>query len=254
MHTQNQDYQIVIVNNQDPLKMYSPNLEYAMRQFQFNLENLKMDIMLPEENLGFPKSCNEGARRVAPGQYTPGGVNALHFEPSEFLVFLNNDCVVHPGWLDAMIKTYESNPKTGVVGVWSNYVVGIQSVFSGMAHLEKPLWGVKMIKGICILVGAERFWEVGGFDEEYSKMGWHSDDDLSLKMMEKGYFNVISPTFVTHFGSRTFKELGVDLDTNPDILADRRRFHVKWDKVLRTVETKENESLSERSASGGKVE
>lgn len=180
------------------------------------------------DNMGFPKSCNEGAR-----------VDSA--KKSDFIVFLNNDCVVHPGWLDAMIKAWEAHPRTGVVGVWSNFVGGVQSVFSGRVQLLQPHYGIKCIKGVCILVSAERFWEVGGFDEEYSKMGWHTDDDLSLKMMEKKYHNVIAPVFVTHFGSKTFEAMGVDLNKDPDILADKRRFHKKWDRVLRTVEVKEKE-------------
>ena len=49
-------------------------------------------------NGGFIAACNDGAS-LARG---------------EMVVFLNNDTIPQPGWLDALLRTFESNPDVGV--------------------------------------------------------------------------------------------------------------------------------------------
>ena len=53
-----------------------------------------------EQNLGFLKSCNK----------------AVEFTSGQYLVFLNNDTLVQPGWLDTMMDTFKNYPGTGLVG------------------------------------------------------------------------------------------------------------------------------------------
>ncbi|MEP6742091.1 MAG: glycosyltransferase family 2 protein, partial [bacterium] len=57
-------------------------------------------VIRNEENRGFVDACNQGAA-VARGQ---------------FLVFLNNDTKVLPGWLDHLLTTIENRRSVGAVG------------------------------------------------------------------------------------------------------------------------------------------
>src|SRR5258708_3605475 len=60
----------------------------------------RLKVMAHSINEGFATSCNHGAA-VASG---------------EFLVFLNNDTIPKPGWLDALVHYAEAHPQVSVVG------------------------------------------------------------------------------------------------------------------------------------------
>ena len=51
-------------------------------------------------NLGFGGACNRGAAEAV----------------GEFLVFLNDDTEVLPGWLEALVATADDHPEAGAVG------------------------------------------------------------------------------------------------------------------------------------------
>ncbi|MBC7962182.1 MAG: glycosyltransferase family 2 protein, partial [Steroidobacteraceae bacterium] len=51
------------------------------------------------ENLGFARSCNQGA----------------DWATSKYLLFLNNDTAVTPGWLLPLVETLENNLDIGIV-------------------------------------------------------------------------------------------------------------------------------------------
>jgi len=59
-----------------------------------------VQIIRNDENLGFAKACNQGAR-AARGRY---------------LVFLNNDTIPQEGWLQALVKEAQAYPNVAVVG------------------------------------------------------------------------------------------------------------------------------------------
>src|SRR5258705_12380858 len=61
-----------------------------------------------ETNTGFAQSCNDGAA-AARGQ---------------FLVFLNNDTIPQPGWLDALTRYADTHPAAAVVGAKLVYPAG----------------------------------------------------------------------------------------------------------------------------------
>ncbi|OLC99949.1 MAG: hypothetical protein AUH86_01220 [Acidobacteria bacterium 13_1_40CM_4_58_4] len=53
-----------------------------------------------ETNTGFVSSCNRGAAQAR----------------GEYLLFLNNDTTVKPDWLDALLETFQLEPRAGLVG------------------------------------------------------------------------------------------------------------------------------------------
>ena len=140
-----------------------------------------------EQNLGFIRSCNEGARN-ANGKY-------IHF--------LNNDTEVTHGWLDELYQTFARFPGTGLVGskliypdgrlqeagciVWRD---GSAWNFGRFQNPDLPIYSYSREVDYCsaasILVPKLLFDELGGFDERYIP-DRYEDSDLAMAIRDKGY-------------------------------------------------------------------
>ena len=59
----------------------------------------------------------------------------------DYILLMNNDVVVTPGWLERMICCAEKRPEIGIVGPRSNYVSGPQLV-EGVDYYTHTLNGL----------------------------------------------------------------------------------------------------------------
>jgi GT2 family glycosyltransferase/Flp pilus assembly protein TadD len=185
----------------------------------------RVDVVRNEKNVGFPAGCNQALARAR----------------GRFLVLLNNDTVVTPGWLDTLIAVSLSDwPAVGLVGPVSNYAPDAQGVRPGYAELDglddfaerrrrefrgKVLW-VNRLTGFCLLIRRDVLDRIGAFDERYG-MGFFDDDDLCLRAREAGVKLAVAPeVYIHHFGSRTFKGLGIE--TRPQLQKNFELFRDKW--------------------------
>jgi GT2 family glycosyltransferase len=138
-----------------------------------------------EENAGFARACNEGAARAH----------------GELLVFLNNDVEPEPGWLDALRRHAESNPRAAAVGaklLYPNGSVQHAGVVFGQDGYPHHLYAgfpadhpaverarpLQAVTGACLLVRREAFEAAGGFDPGY--LNSLEDVDLCLRIAEAG--------------------------------------------------------------------
>ncbi len=163
----------------------------------------RVRIIRNPENRGFAVACNQGAREGA----------------GEVLVFLNNDVVVHAGWLEPLVRELLENPGTGVVGARLVYPdgtiqhagVGVNRkgipyhLFHGL-HADDPLVVERrrflMVTGACMAVRRHEFLSIGGFDEGF--INGHEDVDLCLRYFHGGRDIVYRPDCVaTHHESQT---------------------------------------------------
>lgn len=186
-------------------------------------------VIRNEKNLGFAAASNQGMR-IAQGRH---------------ILLLNNDVVVTPHWLDGMLYHIEDNPSAGIVGPRTNFAAGAQQLpsvgYKSIADLEQFATGFRIahlhertvvprIIGLCMLIRGECFKQIGLLDEQFG-MGNFEDDDYCVRARLAGFECVIAgDVFVHHFGSQTFKIVGVDfkelLETN------RRKFMNKWKGVV----------------------
>ena len=144
-------------------------------------------------NLGFGGACNLG-------------VSAAR---GEFVVLLNDDAVVAPGWLEFLLQTADANPRAGAVGslilfpdgriqeagsvIWadgSTRPVGRHDPGDSLRWMF-----VRKVDYVsaCSLMVRRRAWDdVGGFDPEYHP-AYYEDVDLCLALRAKGYDVLFEP-------------------------------------------------------------
>ena len=139
-----------------------------------------------ETNSGFMSSCNRGAEQ-ARGSY---------------LLFLNNDTTVTPGWLSALRETFENEPNAGLVGSKLVFPDGRLQEAGGIiwrdgsgwnrgkfGDPEKPEYNflreVDYCSAACVMIPKSLFERVGGFDSKYSP-AYYEDTDLAFKVRREG--------------------------------------------------------------------
>ncbi len=138
------------------------------------------------ENGGFIAACNDGAA-MARGDY---------------LVFLNNDTVPQPGWLDALLKTFGEHPGAGLVGAQLLYPDGRLQEAGGVVFDDGSGWNygrnqspvdpryaylrdIDYASGAAIAIPRALFSTVGGFDARYAP-AYYEDTDLAFAVRAAG--------------------------------------------------------------------
>jgi GT2 family glycosyltransferase len=201
-----------------------------------------------ETNRGFVDACNQGAG-VARGR---------------FLVFLNNDTVVLPGWLDALVETAERDHRAGAVGSLFLYPDGrVQEAGAILWSNGEAFhygWGrsaedrrftfareVDYCSGASLLIRRELFERLGGFDRRYAP-AYYEDADLCMGVRSLGYAVVYQPlSRLIHYEGAT---AGRDTRTGFKHyqVVNREKFYEKWRDTLAREHCGEDPSRAERAA------
>jgi len=215
-----ESYEVIIVDNgsRDGTPEFLKTLEGDVK------------IITNATNLGFAKACNQGAR-VAEGEY---------------LVFLNNDTLPQPGWLEELVKLLSSDPTIGIAGSkliypGTNLIQHAGKVWTEVASRQTPPAHLyyrlpadapfvnktrefQLVTGACLMLRKSDFEAVGGFDEGY-RNGWE-DDDLCMKIRAGGKRVFYCATSVLYHYEMT-TEGRRDHDE-----ANRSRFMAKWGDII----------------------
>ena len=166
--------------------------------------NLK--VIRNEENLGFPKGCNQG----------------IQLARGENILLLNNDTVLTQDWLTNLLISLNSSEDVGAVGPVTNnasYSTAIhtdygddlsrmQAFARDFNQSDPSKWEqrTKLI-GFCLLIKRKALDAAGTWLDETFSPGNYEDDDLSLRLIEQGYKLLLCrDTFIHHFGSVSWKE------------------------------------------------
>ena len=178
-----------------------------------------------DENLGFPKGCNQGISLA---------------NPNNDILLLNNDTIVTENWLDNLKICLYSNHLIGAVGSVCNQHENRQGVsftyedFDTMQILAKEnnvsdatKWEEKVfLIGFCVLIKREVINQLHFLDEFYTP-GYIEDNDLSLRIIQLGYkLMLCHDSFIHHYLGVGFRQ---DLDAFYKILdKNRKYFYSKW--------------------------
>ncbi|WP_159017238.1 glycosyltransferase [Cognatiluteimonas profundi] len=145
------------------------------------------------QNGGFIAACNDGAS-LARG---------------DILVFLNNDTVPQPGWLDSLVGTLDAEPEAGLVGAQLLYPDGRLQEAGGVVFADGSGWNygrfestgdprfsylrdADYLSGAAIAIPRALFAQLGGFDARYAP-AYYEDTDLAFGVRAAGKRVIYQP-------------------------------------------------------------
>ncbi len=185
-----------------------------------------------EANKGFLMNCNAAAK-ASRGRY---------------LYFLNNDTEVRPGFLDELVRTFETTPLAGLVGSKLLAPDGRLQEAGGIifddgggwnygrgARPDEPRYNylreTDYCSGCSFLIPKELWNQLGGFDEQYAP-AYYEDTDLAFAVRARGRKVFYQPL------SQVFHHEGVSSGTDVSQgvksfqIVNQKKFHDKWKAVL----------------------
>lgn len=171
---------------------------------QINGVGGRVKVILSDKNLGFSGGTNLGIQNST----------------GDFVVLLNPDTQVTPGWLGKMVE-YFADPSVGAVGPTSDYVAGYQKAqfhsplqangnfsYDSFAEMlgqvnSRRCLETKLLIGFAMMIRRSALDEVGLLDEELF-LGM-DDLDISWRLRLAGYRLLIATdVFVHHEGQVSF--------------------------------------------------
>ncbi len=232
-NTKSTPYEIIVADDSSP-DIDAQNIKHLVRNISF-VKN--------EENLGFLLNCNKAAER-ARGKY---------------IMFLNNDTNVQPGWLSALVELLDSDEKIGMAGSKLVYPDGRLQEAGGIVWDDASGWNfgrlddpakpeynyakdVDYLSGAAMMVRKELWQKLGGFDVRYVP-AYYEDTDLAFEIRNLGYRVVYQPqSVVVHF-----EGVSHGTDTAYGIkhsqIENKEKFLKKWKPVLEKDHFKNGENV-----------
>ncbi len=159
----------------------------------------------------------------------------------ELVLFLNNDTVPRPGFLEAMVECLDSDPAVGAVGSRLLYPDGrVQHAGMRFDSEGRPFhpWRLAAaddpavlvdrdcpsVTGACLLLPRALYFEIGGFDEDY--VMYVEDVDLCLRVWAAGRrVRYCAHSVVEHLESASTDDLA---RRDALVVAGWSRLHERW--------------------------
>lgn len=183
-------------------------------------------------NLGYLRSCNAAARQAR----------------GTWLLLLNNDTQVQPGWLDSMLSLFRAKSDVGAVGSKLLYPDGHLQEAGGIIWNDGSGWNygrhddpsrpefnyvreVDYCSGASLMVPRALFLRLGGFDPRYAP-AYYEDTDLCFRLRALGLKTLYQPlSRVVHFeGVSHGRDVAVGLKAFQSV--NRRSFVRRWGATL----------------------
>jgi GT2 family glycosyltransferase len=198
------------------------------------------DTALATELLQNVTVVRDGMRRG----YVANCNNAVRRARGRYVVLLNNDTVVQPGWLRALVTATDRDRDVGIVG--GRVLSGDGSlqeagcfVLSDGTPVRRGLGSdptdrafatpveVDYVSGCCLLVRRDLWHRLGGFDARFAP-AYYEDVDLAFAARVHRYRVMYEPTAVVlHFGGVTYGQ-EPSTGTSQLVAANAAKFVSKW--------------------------
>lgn len=217
-HTDYLNYEIVVVDNNS-----TDGTQTYLRRLA--AQHPRVRIILNSENEGFARANNQGVA-LSTGHY---------------IVLLNNDTVVPPGWLSRLLRHLE-DPEVGMVGPVTNFAgneakieVSYRTYAEMLAFAREHTHShdgqaadIDVLAMFCVALRRETYEMMGPLDEQF-RIGMFEDDDYAQRIRAAGLRIVCAAdVFVHHFGQAAFKKLMRDGRYEALFDENRRRYEAKW--------------------------
>ena len=210
--------EVLVVDNGSP-----SNALEEVNQFAINYSNVK--VIENGENLGFAKGNNVG----------------LEAATGEHVMLLNNDTVVAPGAIYAMVRHLGNNPAIGAVGPLTNNIGNEAKLFVDYENMEQmkdiARQAATGYRGVFTPINVVAYFAVmfrradlktfGLLSEEYGR-GMFEDDDHCAMIRSKGFICALAEdAYVHHHLSATFSKLK-DEEKEALFESNKKIFEKKW--------------------------
>lgn len=217
-YTQWPSFELIAVDNRsrDATRAYFQKLQNILPNFR---------MVLNFRNEGFARASNQGIMRSC----------------GNYIVLLNNDTIVTPGWLSRLIKYLESDPTIGMIGPVTNSAGNEQMIPASYQNLEElegfaqqraeqykgQTFEIDMLAMFCVVISRRVIDQVGLLDERF-ELGTFEDDDFCYRVKSLGYKLICAEdVFVHHFGKATIGKL--DDEKYMELFErNRKKFEQKW--------------------------
>ena len=189
-------------------------------------------IIRNETNLGFIGNVNAGA----------------HAACGEWLIILNNDTLLRPNALNALLDTFEQHTNVGLVGAKLLNADGTVQEAGGIVWKDGSAWNwgrgqnredprfnyvrdADYCSGAALAIRRDLFLEMGGFDTFYAP-AYYEDTDLAFRIRERGLRVLYQPA------AEVFHLEGVSHGRNEDSgvkayqVTNAKKFFERWQSTL----------------------
>ncbi|MEK9179155.1 MAG: glycosyltransferase, partial [Patescibacteria group bacterium] len=180
--------EIIVVDNGSDLETISVLNTYAQKYSGM------LKLIRNKSNKGFSAGNNRG----------------LAESTGDYIIILNNDTLVFPGWISRLVY-HASSKDVGLVGPITNTIGNEQKV-----ELETRIdiqdftvthWGetheLRNLAAFCWIMRRSTYTKIGGFDEKYGR-ALFEDDDYCMMIKKEGLKLLCADdVFVYHEGSKT---------------------------------------------------
>jgi GT2 family glycosyltransferase/glycosyltransferase involved in cell wall biosynthesis/uncharacterized protein YeeX (DUF496 family) len=212
------NYEVIIVDN---------GSEDGSRDYIRNVVKDKPNwrLIANERNLGFAAGNNVG----------------IISAKGDFIVLLNNDTYVSPGWLKNLIRPFAVNPRLALAGPVTNNIgneAKIDIAYNNMAEMiersrnytianVRKILFVSNVAFFCVAIPRHIIDEIGLLDERFG-IGFFDDDDYSRRVKEAGYeIAIVEDSFVHHHLSASFDQL--QAERRQQLFEENKKlFEAKW--------------------------
>lgn len=195
---------------------------------ELNARYPTIQIIRNKTNEGFAKGNNIG----------------LNAATGDYLVLLNNDTVVTPGWILTMLRHLQADPSIGLIGAVTNNIGNEAKIDISYQLLDEdmlpnilahtiPHMGqrikLRTAAFFCVMMSRNVFQQVGLLDENYGR-GYFEDDDYCRRIDRLGLqIACAEDVFIHHHLSASFNQIP-DQDKQALFEKNKTYYESKWGK------------------------